>query len=343
MTTQDAGAALLRIMTGAAAAQAVAVAARLDLAGLLARGPTGAEALAATTGTHAPSLRRLLRALAALGIAEEEPDGRFALGPLGGPLQAGAGDSVRDLVLLFGHPDFWATWGALDHCVRTGETAVRHLFGAATTFERYAADPTFGAVFDAGMAVLAERGAAAVLEAWPFPEEGLVVDVGGGRGTLLAAVLRARPRLRGIVLDLPGVAERATLALREAGLDGRARAEGGDMFASVPAGADLYLLKSVLHDWDDERATAVLRCCRAALTRPGARLLIIERVMPERMQAGPSATSQAFGDLMMLTRAGGRERTEAEFRALLAGVGLRLAQVVPTASYYAVLEAVVVQ
>ncbi|HYI83943.1 MAG TPA: methyltransferase, partial [Acetobacteraceae bacterium] len=127
--------------------------------------------------------------------------------------------------MLFGHPDFWATWGALEHCVRTGETAVRHLFGVETTFERYAADPAFGAVFDAGMAVLAERGAAAVLAAWPFPEKGLVVDVGGGQGTLLAAVLRAWPRLRGVVLDLPGVAERAARLLQTAGLGDRASAE----------------------------------------------------------------------------------------------------------------------
>ncbi len=262
--THDPGTALLRLVNGAAAARAAAVAARLGLADLLAEGPRDAEALAAATGTHAPSLRRLLRALAALGIAAEEADGRFALGPLGGPLRAGATGSVRDLVLLFGHPDFWATWGALEHCVRTGETAVRHLFGAETTFERHAADPALGAVFDAGMAVLAERGAAAVLAACPFPEEGLLVDVGGGQGAMLAAVLRARPRLRGVVLDLPGVAERAARVLQEAGLGDRARAEAGDMFSRVPEGADLYLLKSVLQIGG---TNAPPRCCGPAARR----------------------------------------------------------------------------
>ena len=335
----DPGAVLLRLVNGAAAAQVVAVAVRLGLADLLAEGSRETEALAAATGTHAPSLWRLLRALAALGVAVEEADGRFALGPLGGPLRSGVPGSVRDLVMLFGHPDFWATWGALEHCVRTGETAVRHLFGVETTFERYAADPAFGAVFDAGMAVLAERGAAAVLAAWPFPEKGLVVDVGGGQGTLLAAVLRAWPRLRGVVLDLPGVAERAARLLQTAGLGDRASAESGDMFSGVPRGADLYLLKSVLHDWADDRAAAVLRSCRAAMTRPGARLLVVERVLPERMAPDPASVAHAVGDLMMLTRAGGRERTEAEYAALLAGARLRLARVVPTASQYSVLEA----
>ena len=339
MAGQDDGAALLRLVNGAATAQAVAVAARLGLADLLAKGPCDAAALAAATGTHAPSLHRLLRMLVALGIAAEAPDDRFALGPLGERLRAGVPGSMRDLVLLFGHPDFWATWGALEHCVRTGETAVRHLFGAATTFERYEADPAFGAIFDAGMAVLAERAAAAVLNARPFPDSGLIVDVGGGKGTLLAAVLQAKPGLSGVVLDLPGVAARAAEVLQEAGLQGRARALGGDMFAAVPAGAELYLLKSVLHDWDDARADAILASCRAAMTQPGARLLVIERVMPELMTPEPAALAQAVGDLMMLTRAGGRERTEAEFRALLTGAGLRLLQVLPTASHYAVLEA----
>lgn len=338
MAPSDPADALLRMVNGGAVAQVVAVAARLGLPDLLAAGPRAMADLAAATGTHAPSLRRLLRALAALGIAVEETDGRFGLGPLGAPLREGAPESLRPLILLFGHPDFWATWGALEHCVRTGETAVRHLFGATTTFERYAADPALGAAFHAGMTVLARRAASAVLAAHAFPEEGLVVDVGGGEGALLTALLHRHSRLRGIVFDLPEVAAAAARALAAAGLADRAQAEGGDIFAGLPEGGDLYLLKSVLHDWEDDRAGAVLRACRAAMTHPGARLLVIERVMPARMAAEPAAVAQAVGDLLMLVRAGGRERTEAEFRALLGAAGLRLLRVIPTASHLAILD-----
>jgi hypothetical protein len=335
---EEPAAALLRLVNGAAAAQVVAVAVRLRLPDLLVEGPRDTAALASATATHAASLHRLLRALAALGIAEEAADGRFALGPLGDPLREDVPHSIRPLVLLLLHPEFWASWGALEHCVRSGETAVRHLFGAETSFARYAADPALGAVFNAGMTVLAGRAAEAVLAAYDFPGSGLVVDVGGGEGALLAAVLHARPGLRGVVLDLPEVAAAAAKALAVAGLTNRARAEAGDMFAAVPAGGDLYMMKSVLHDWDDDRALAVLRACRAAM-HPAARLLVIDRVMPERMAAEPGDLAQALGDLLMLVRAGGRERRAAEFQALLAGAGLRLGRIIPTAAHLSVVEA----
>ena len=340
MTTPDPAATLLRLINGGAIAQAVAVAARLGLADLLAAGASAAGDLAVVTGTHAPSLHRLLRALAALGVAAEEADGRFTLGPLGNPLRENTPGSVRPLLLLFGHADFWASWGALEHCIRTGETATHHLFGMETTFERYAADPALGAIFHAGMTVLATRAATAVVAAYDIPAEGLVVDVGGGEGALLSALLQAQPRLRGIVFDLPEVAQLAARALAAAGLSGRAEAEGGDIFAGVPAGGDLYLLKSVLHDWDDTGAVAVLRACRAAMTQSDARLLVIERLMPARMVADPVAVAQAVGDLMMLVRAGGRERTAEEFEALLSAAELRLDRVLPTASHLGILECV---
>lgn len=335
MDAPDPATALLRLATGHEAAQAVIVAARLGLADLLADGPRDAAELAAAADAHAPSLHRLLRALAALGVVAEQPDGRFALGPLGAPLRDGVPGSLRPLVLLFGHDEFWQSWGALEHAVRTGETALRHLWGVETSFDRYAAEPALGSVFNAGMTALSGRAIAAVLGVWRFPATGLVVDVGGGEGALLAAVLRANPGLRGVLFDLPPVAAAAHAALAGQGLGSRAEAVGGDMFAAVPPDGDIYMLKSVLHDWADGPAGAVLRSVRAAMA-PAARLLAIERVMPDRM--GPEARMVALADLRMLLRTGGRERTKAEFRALFEAAGLRWLRTVPTAAGFAILE-----
>ena len=340
MDAPDPATALLRLATGHEAAQAVIVAARLGLADLLADGPRDAAELAAAADAHAPSLHRLLRALAALGVVAEQPDGRFALGPLGAPLRDGVPGSLRPLVLLFGHDEFWQSWGALEHTVRTGETALRHLWGADTSFDRYTAEPALGHVFNAGMTALSGRAIAAVLGVWRFPATGLVVDVGGGEGALLAAVLRANPGLRGVVFDLPPVAEAAAAALAGhggagQGLGARAEALGGDMFAAVPPGGDIYMLKSVLHDWADGPAGAVLRAVRAAMA-PAARLLVIERLMPDRM--GPEARMVALADLRMLLRTGGRERTKAEFRTLFEAAGLRWLRTVPTAAGFAIME-----
>jgi hypothetical protein len=340
MDAPDPATALLRLATGHEAAQTVIVAARLGLADLLADGPRDAAGLAAATGAHASSLHRLLRALAALDVVREQADGRFGLGPLGAPLRDGVAGSLRALVLLFGHDEFWQSWGDLEHSVRTGETAVRHLWGVETSFDRYAAEPALGHVFNAGMTALSGRVIAAVLGVWRFPASGLIVDVGGGEGALLAAVLRANPGLRGVVFDLPPVAEAAAAALAGQGgagqgLGDRAEAVGGDMFAAVPPGGDIYMLKSVLHDWADGPAGAVLRAVRAAMA-PTARLLVIERLMPDRM--GPEARMVALADLRMLLRTGGRERTKAEFRVLFDAAGLRWLRTVPTATGFCILE-----
>src|SRR4051794_12999186 len=191
----------LRLATAYQASRALHVAIRMRLPDLLAGSARSAEDLARETGGHAPSLRRLLRALASYGVFSEAADGRFALGPLGGALRAGAPGSVRDLALMWGDEDYWITWAELERCVRTGQTAAEHLFGAEDAFRRYAADARFGAVFNAGMTVLSATTADAVVAAYDFPTAGLVVDVGGGRGRLIAAVLRARPGLRGVLLD----------------------------------------------------------------------------------------------------------------------------------------------
>jgi len=330
---------LLRLATAYQASLALHLAARLGLADLLAGGPRSGEDLAAATGTHAPSLRRLLRALAAFGVFREAEGGRFALAPAGECLRDGAPGSVRPLVLMWGHEDFRRTWDDLEHCVRTGETAVKHLFGHGDTFARYAAVPALGAVFNAGMTVMSAMAAEAVVAAYDFSGFGTIVDVGGGHGRLLAGILRATPGAHGMLLDLPSVVEGAPRLLAEAGLGDRCTVVGGDMFAAVPVGGDLYLLKSVVHDWNDERCVAILGNCRRAMGDRAARVLLVERVLPERMEPSPVAQSHALGDLNMLVRAGGRERSEGEFRALLEAAGLRLLRVIPTTTPASLVEA----
>lgn len=331
---------LLRLATAYQASKVVHLAARFGLADLLAGGPRSAEELAAATGTHAPSLHRLLRALAAFGLFGETEDGRFALAAPGECLRDGVPGSVRPLVLMWGHEDFHRTWDDLEHCVATGETAIKHLFGCDDTFTRYAADPVLGTVFNAGMTVMSAMATDAVVAGYDFSGCGTIVDVGGGQGRLLSGILRATPgRAKGVLLDLPAVVEAAPRLLAEAGLADRCEVVGGDMFAAVPEGGDLYVLKSVIHDWDDERSIAILKNCRRGMGERPARLLLVERVLPERMEPGPVAQSHALSDLNMLLRTGGRERTEGEFRALLEAAHLRLLRVIPTGTPASLIEA----
>ena len=332
-------AAVLSLSTAYQASRALYVAAKLGLPDLLADGPRSVDDLAAAGGAHAPSLRRLLRALAAFGVFAEGEDGRFALGLLGECLRADAPGSVRALVLMFGDDDFWRTWGALEHCVRTGESAAKHLFGAEDAFARYAADPRLGAVFNAGMTVLSATTAAAVVAAYDFSGLSRVVDVGGGQGRLIAAILCANPGLRGTLFDLPSVIEGAPALLAETGVADRCEVVGGDMFEAVPGAGDLYVLSRVVHDWEDARAAAVLRNCRSAM-HGQARLILVERVLPDRVEPVPAAQPVVLSDLNMMVRTGGRERTGGDFAALLARAGLRLVRVVPTGGPVSAVEAV---
>ena len=329
---------VLRLATAYQASRALYVATKLGVPDLLADGSRSADDLAAAIGAHAPSLRRLMRALAAFGVLAEGGDGRFALGALGGCLRADAPGSVRALILMYGDEDFWRTWGELEHCIRTGETAAKHLFGTEDVFARYAADPRFGAVFNASMTVLSANTAAAVAAACDFSGVGRVVDVGGGQGRLIAALLRANPGLRGILFDLPSVVEAAPRLLAEADVADRCEVVGGDMFEAVPAGGDLYVLSRVIHDWEDARATAILGNCRRAMGGR-ARLVLVERVLPDRVEPTSGVQPHLLSDLNMMVRTGGRERTEGDFGALLAAAGFRLERVVPTTAPVSLVEA----
>lgn len=336
------GTRLLDLVAGHRVTAVIHAAARLGIADQLAGGPLDSAELAARTGTHAPSLRRLLRALVTVGVCDQVDGGaggeRFALTALGAPLARDAAGSVRDWVLFEGTM-LASSWGGLLDSVRTGRTATE-LAGedGGRRFALLARDPADARLFNDAMVALTRLSLPPVLAALDLTGAGRVTDVGGGFGELLAAILLASPAVRGTVLDLPHCAEGARRLLAGAGLADRACFVAGDFFVEVPTGADALVLKSIVHDWNDERARLLLENCRRAL-RPGARLLLVERLMPERLAAGDAEhRSVALSDLNMLRGPGGRERTLEAYRALLKAAGLSLGRVAP-AGRFSVLEA----
>jgi hypothetical protein len=333
--------ALQHLVTSYQINQAVCVATRLGVAELLTDGPKTADELAQATGTHAPSLFRLLRALAAFAVLDEVVPGQFALTPVGACLQADAPNSLRDAVLMWGSAHFWQTAADLLHCVQTGESATAHLFGTANPFEYYRAHPDVGAMMHAGWAALGRIRAQAVVAVYDFPASGTLVDVGGNRGQLLVPILQAYPALRGVLFDLPHVVEEAAPFLQRAGVADRCTLIGGDMFVDVPAGGDTYLLSSVIHDWEDAEAQAILQSCRQAMA-PQATLLLVERVLPTPLDHTLAAQEAATTDLTMLLRTGGRERTDAEYAALLTQASFALERIIPTQTGYSVVQSTAV-
>jgi SAM-dependent methyltransferase len=332
-----AAAAVLRMIQGLHVSRAVYLAAELGIADRLADGPVSAADLARATQAHEPSLHRVLRLLASLGVLTEDEPGRFGLTLLGERLRTGVPASVRSWALLTDAVGGIPAFGRILDTVRTGTDGVRLAHGT-DLFEFLARHPENSARFDAAMSERTAAYAPGVAACGGFARMRTVVDVGGGRGTLLAAVLRRHERLRGILVETPAVVAGAAAALRAAGLADRCAVVAGDFFAGVPAGADGYLLANVLHDWDDDRSVRILAQCRRAMA-PGGRVLIVERLIPDDpAQAAPTLLS----DLNMLVITGGRERTNAEYGGLLAAAGLRLGAVRPVAFPYGVIEGLAV-
>jgi O-methyltransferase domain/Dimerisation domain len=328
---------LLNLATSFRLSQALYVAARLEIAGLLAGEPQSAEELATATGAHAPSLARLLRTLVAFDILHETEPGLFALAPMGVYLQADHPQSVRDAVLSFAGEGAWRSWGDLSHCVQTGESAMSHLYGAQNIFEYYAQRPEQNAVMNAGFAANGRVRADAVVAAYDFSTSGTLVDVGGGRGQLITTILRAHPQLRGVLFDQPHVVESAVPLVEGAGVADRLQIVAGDMFTEIPAGGDTYLLMNIIHDWDDARSLAILKNCHRAM-RPKTTLLLIEQMLPSSITPSVTTQSQTLADLNMLVRTGGQERTEEEFRVLLSAAGFDLVSVIPTQTAHSVIK-----
>lgn len=331
-------AAMLHLIMGFRVSRTIFIAAKLGLADLLQDGPRTSEQLARTTGTHAPSLYRVLRALVSIGVFSGDDEQGFALTPLGNTLRSDAPGSLRYSAMLVLGDEHYQAWGDLAHSVQTGESAFRHIFGA-NTYEYDSQHPEHAKIFNEAMANLTGFYNAVVLDSYSFSGIGKVVDVGGGDGSLVIALLRANPGMKGIVFDLPQVTERAKQRIREAGLEERCEVITGDQFVSVPSGGDMYILSRCLGAFDDARVIQLLKGCRGVMPEK-SKLVLIERVLPARLGDSITAHYAFMSDLNMLVNTGGQERTETQHCALLKAAGFRVTSLVPTQSEMSVVECV---
>lgn len=329
---------IYQLATGHYISRALLVAANLGIADLLKDRPRDAHELAMATGTHAPSLNRVMRLLVSAGVFTEQEGGKFALTPVGECLRTGVPGSSRAMVKLFAGDRIQESWKDLEYCVRTGEPSYRRR-GVNDPFLDPLRTPGEDEAFDAAMADFTRLVAVAVASVYDFSPFKRLVDVGGGNGALMIGILKANPILRGIVFDQPAAAERAKAQLAQHGLAERCQAIGGDFFKEVPSGGDAYILKHVIHDWDDERAVAILKNCHKAMTAQG-KLLIIEGVYPSRIDQSAESLGAAANDVNMLVSTGGRQRSESEFRSLYEAAGFNLTRIVPTVARVGIIEGV---
>jgi hypothetical protein len=328
---------LFSLVAGYRISQAIYVVAKLGVPDLLASGPQESDALAQATGTHATSLYRLLRFLAGVGLFEETAPRTIGLTPLGARLCTDAPAYTRSTALMALDPPLWEAWGALLHTVQTGEAGFEHVHGQSM-FAYLDAHPDTSRVFQQAMTSNTTWSGAAITQKYDFSGIGQLVDVGGGHGLLLAMVLQAYPAMRGVLFDRPEVVAGASAVLDAAGVADRCDIVGGDFFAAVPSGGDAYILRQILHDWDDVRAAQILARCRSGLGGSG-KVLVVERAIARDYR---QALPVLLLDMEMLVNFGGIQRTEAEFRTLFAGVGLQLSAVVPLgdAAQFSVFEGV---
>ncbi|HJQ81150.1 MAG TPA: methyltransferase [Lacipirellulaceae bacterium] len=345
-----------RMITGYWLSQAIYAAAKFGIADLVAGGPRSVDELAQQTATNRDALYRLLRALASVGIFREGPAQNFSLTPLAEPLQSNVPGSKRALALMSGDEQFRA-WSEIVYSIQTGKKAFDKVFGKPI-FDYLSEHHDKAQIFDAAMVGIHGRESGAVLKAYDFSGINTVVDIGGGNGSQLIALLQAHPTMRGILFDLPHVVERAKAPIAAAGLAERCQLVAGsffdtDAFANLPLplgegrgegspGSDAgdsdavaYFMRHIIHDWDDEKCLTILRNCHRAMPADG-RLLVVESVIPP----GNEPFGSKFLDLVMLLIPGGKERTEEEYRDLFAQAGFALSKIVPTGSEVSVIEAV---
>lgn len=331
---QPPGPSALDLMTAGWVAQGVYTVTKLGIVEALRDGPQTADAIAERAGADPDAVYRLMRLLASRGIFTSQGNRRFALAPMGKALLADAPDSVRGYVLFVGDPLHWEHWGQLSHSVVTGKCAIEEVRGKPT-FEWLADVPELAAVFNDGMTSISKMETPLVVSAYDFTSFGTIVDVGGGHGLLLSEILRQAQNSNGILFDAESVVEGAPAVLEPAGVSNRCAAVGGSFFESVPAGGDAYVLKHIIHDWDDDKSVQILRNVRTAMN-PGAKVLIVEAVVPDDDREHLSKLL----DLEMLVAATGRERTEAEYAELLRQAGFRHTRTVGTVGPASIVEAV---
>jgi O-methyltransferase domain/Dimerisation domain len=326
--------ALLHLIHGSKISQLLYVVAKLGIADLLRDGAKHSEELAQAVGAHPRTLYRVLRALASLGVFAEEQAQCFHLTPLAELLRTDHPESLRALAIFYGEEWVWHAEGALLYSVLTGKAAFHQVHGMGP-FDYYREHADAAACFNAAMTSLSGQELAAVTAAYDFAGMATIVDVGGGQGALLAEILKTYPHLRGILFDLPAVVESAQPLLEAEGVTARCTCVAGDFFQTVPGEGDAYLLKRVIHDWDDAPAATILTQCRRAMAAH-SRLLLMERVIPP----GNAPSLGKLADITMLLHYGALERTEAEYRALLAAAGFTLARIIPTQTPLSIIEGV---
>jgi hypothetical protein len=324
---------IMQFMTGKVTTFTMAAIAKIGVADHMSAEPVEVAELAARTGTHAPSLHRVLRLLASLGVFTQDGS-RFGLAPMGEMLRVDSPNSMRNFAIMMA--DRWAiaSYQEMEHCIRTGGDGTTAAFGKHT-FDLFREIPDQADNFHRAMTDFTSQAVHALLESYDFNGIRRLADVGGGHGVLLFKVLARYPQLHGVLFDLPEVIAGATEVARFVGLDGRLHFETGSFFETVPEGCDAYIMKHIIHDWDDERCRRILCLMREKMV-PGGRVLLYEMVVPE--DASPSPAKVLDMEMLALT-AGGRERTAAEFSSLFASAGLHLERIVHTAGPMCIIEA----
>jgi len=325
---------VIRMIQGASITQMIHVAARLGIADLLKRGPKSCDELAGATGTHPQSLYRLLRGLASIGIFAETEERCFELTPEAQCLRSDAPDSVRTFAVWTGDEVNWKPWGQLLYSIQTGKTAFKQVFGSEI-FEYFSKNPKAGDAFNRFMTERMNALVKAVASSYDFSKAKVIADIGGGQGLLLSTILKSNPKLRGILFDLPSVIKEAENVIEKTGVAERCELVGGSFFESISVTADIYILSSIIHDWDDKDAVTILKNCRKCMPRD-SKLLLVETMIPP----GNAPALGKLTDLNMLVLTGGMERTRSEFEALFKQTGFKLTNIIPTPSPMNIIEAV---